>query len=123
MHTTKEGKTISISAMDDDHLYNTIVMHCREIDEQVTIATGEFDPDNEFDALFTQQADPQYVKQQARQRIQSTEIKLAAYVLEASIRNIDVSKPLQIAYRRSKKSRSSVRGSASFDRLLKSKED
>lgn len=100
MHTTKEGKQIRIDKMEDAHLYNCILMYCEQIDEQVLIVSGRYTPDNEFDGVFFNEANPAHQREHAAAKIQEIVARLKDYVLEASIRDIDVSELLQLAFRR-----------------------
>lgn len=99
-HTRKNGERILIAQMTDRHLENTIKLYCSQIVDLTTIALGKYEPDDEFLGLFAQQATPEYQKTNARNSIQILYSKLSPYVMEASLRNIDVSEPLQKAFRR-----------------------
>lgn len=122
MHMTAKGQQIRIDQLEDDHLYNCVVMYAEQIDEQVTIASGKYLPDNEFEAIFFAEAAPEAQRANAKKRIEEITARLKDYVMEASIRNIDVSEPLQLAFRRQK--RNKPKFSSKVGKLLKdSKEE
>lgn len=100
IHYTREGDSIPICQMTDTHLYNQIVMLCQKMEQAVVISTGKYEPDNPIDAMFTPEADEKVAKERAKAQFISHEATLMPYVMEASIRNLDVSEALQLAYNR-----------------------
>ena len=110
-HRMKDGTTILIAEMGDKHLVNVIKLYCRQIEEQANIALGSYTPQDEMLSLFVNQATPEHQKQLAKNKIQELYRLLAWYVLEASLRNLDVAEPLQKAMRRKDRIRSSFTNS------------
>ena len=97
-HKTKDGDSMFISEMSEQHLNHTISMHLRNIEEnyqlltwdkKVTINSLLYERDIDFDEV--------------KRRVKQIDTILPFYIMEASIRWIDFSEQLQKVYWRTDK--------------------
>lgn len=121
-HYTREGDSTPICQMTDSHLYNTIVMLCQKMEGAVVVSTGKYEPDNPIDAMFTPEADEKVARERAKAQFISHEATLMPYVLEASIRNLDVSEALQLAYSRSSRMKPKTVASSKLAKLRRAED-
>ena len=97
IHVTNEGVQMMVCEMEDNHLLNTIKLYCRQLKKVVSLIRAAA-PMDEYDrALYGIDT---LKPEDAAKLTQRFATKLAPYVLEASLRGLDVSTYLQDAFDR-----------------------
>ena len=97
-HKTEDGE-ILVAQMEDDHLVNTIRLHCRKIAQYRGVAEGNIASDVFLRVLGN--LDSSSFRREAENQIRMRHSLLVEYVAEAALRGLDVSRHLQMAYGRS----------------------
>ena len=88
-HTTKEGQTLMIAEMDNNHLKNTVTMILKGVEMAKEVLKGkELDPFKK--ALYSSRT-PAMSKTQAKKIIATAPENVSPYILECVIRGIDFS--------------------------------
>lgn len=90
-HTTREGQTMPIAAMDDEHLINTINFFAKAGISATENITQEIKQSRRSKALY---GDRQLNDNQYKEIITRTVLKLGPYVIEATIRGLDIRETL-----------------------------
>jgi hypothetical protein len=98
-HTTRDGKTVMICAMDDGHLINTIKLMCRKLTEMVEAASPSEQMDEYHKRLYNVTQVSQTKAADLTKR--AAEI-IAPYALEAILRGLagDIEPNVQAAFDR-----------------------
>lgn len=97
-HTTEDGE-ILIAQMTDDHLINTIKLHCRKICQYRALAENGI-TSNVFLKVLAGVNDAA-ARKEAESQIRVRHALLTEYVIEAALRGLSVAPYLQTAYGRS----------------------
>lgn len=98
-HRTREGNTIYISSMDDQHLTNTIKLFIEKINKYKTCLNATHES-NVTSAIHN--VDSEYIKEKAKEELlEIHDDLLPSYILEASIRGLSFNKELSEAFERS----------------------
>lgn len=99
-HTTSDGVEMLIASMDNNHLLNTIKIHAKRIHSARHSLQG-----GAVEDPLIQIFQPEYcraaMERRAKSAIISAHTDLYDYVMEASLRGLDVTQILQTAYGRS----------------------
>lgn len=96
-HKTKEGVTILIAEMGDEHLLSTIAIFCNNINTFREILDNPKEMKKSEKVLYGSEA---MSDGEAANRLLSLTDKLTSYVFEAAIRGLNISDMLQKAYGR-----------------------
>lgn len=102
-HRTKDGVEMLICQMGDKHLLNTIKLICQQMSEQRNIMLGEYEAVDPMIAMFTNQATEQSQREAAKAKVRVFHDLLVHYVIEAVLRDFDVSEYVVEAYGRYRK--------------------
>jgi hypothetical protein len=102
-HETKNGEKMLIAKMDDTHLINTIKVYAAKIEQSLAMIDKYSTLKESEKILYGFEYNNKDLTKEATQLIQSSTDGLAAYVFEASIRNLNVSQYLQKAFSRTSK--------------------
>lgn len=101
LHTTADGTTLLICQMEDSHLVNTISLHCRKIkNARLVIEQGSVELPTIAKVLTGNKFDYERQIVNAEATIKSSHSKLQPYVVEASLRGLNISELLQDTYGR-----------------------
>lgn len=101
LHQTADGRSLLICQMDDSHLMNTISMYCRNIkNARLVIEQGNVKLPTVAKVLTGNKFDRERQVANAESTIRSSHNKLQPYVMEASLRGLNISELLQDAYGR-----------------------
>lgn len=100
IHTTKNGESMLICCMTDSHLTATIKSHCSRLQAAVAILTNKA-ADDPLVAVFQPKFSNAALKERAQETVQFVHKRLQPYVVEASLRGLDIRETLQTAYGRS----------------------
>lgn len=100
-HTTKDGETMLICAMDDSHLFNTIRMYTNRMEAARAILQGSLHDQDPLIGIFQPQFSSASLKDQAQKSVKFCHGKLQPYVFEAALRGLNIQDLLQLAYGRS----------------------
>lgn len=100
-HKTAEGDTMLIAQMENDHLTNLIKRVCKRIKD----ARLMLDVDVKFDgsvllSMLNPDFSQQRVVEEVTRSIKRDDEYLKPYIMEACLRNLNISKFLQMAYGR-----------------------
>ncbi len=103
IHRTSDGRTILIAAMSDDHLVNTIRMYLRALSELRGIINGNaiIETCDEFTATILGIDEQEIIEDYKEAAVELTE-KIMPYLLEATLRGIDLREDFQKAFGRTK---------------------
>lgn len=103
-HRTTEGREMLIAEMDDSHLLNTINLFCRRLAQAIQIMNRE---ENLVTDKVIAHLQPRYsaanLMAKARQELTKADQKIAAYIVEATLRGLNISPLIQKAYQRNTK--------------------
>lgn len=99
-HTTANGDKMLIAQMDDDHLKNTIGVYCTRIKSQIQMIDRLATLKESEKILYGFQQSDVNMTNKAAEEINSAASGMSAYIVEACIRDINVSKIVQDAYGR-----------------------
>ena len=97
IHRTTEGKEIMIAQMNDDHLIKQIKLLCTKIATCVKILNGVNIEGNALIAALRPEFSQEAMKKQATLSIKNFDEKIKPYVIEACLRNLNISEFLQEA--------------------------
>ena len=104
IHQTKEGKIILIASMDNDHLSNTIQLHCRRIKEIISIIdTASMNIEMTASQKVLTGVDKLskvFNKKALAANLEERIDKLMPYILEANIRGLNITPVLQDTFGR-----------------------
>ena len=103
-HTTEDGQTMLIGQMSDDHLKNTIKRLCRELKQCSMILSNQavIDKTGLLQAI-NENYNTEEMKERAEMSAKGIHESLKNYVLEASLRKLDISENLQETYQRTQR--------------------
>ena len=102
VHTTREGKNLFISQLDDEHLFNTILMHVRKIKEISNMLSEEAAKVSKLSAALYD-INPEQMAVQAKRELPRAVTVLYPYLAEAVLRNLrmdEISAAMQDAFQR-----------------------
>ena len=103
IHRTANGEEMMIAQMSDDHLIETIKLFCSRIETCAKILNGiKIEGGALIRALrpeFSQEA----MKEKATLLVRDLDEEIQPYVMEACLRNLNISEFLQQAYERKEK--------------------
>lgn len=100
-HAARDGTTTLIAQMPDDHLTNTIRSFASRLHQSRLIIENQHCPGNTLIRVLQPEFSSEALKEKASESIRYYHQKLQPYVVEAALRGLDVSEPLQKAYDRS----------------------
>ena len=95
-HTTRDGVTMLVANMEDSHLLNTIKLLCKDIEQNRLVLISDIE-ETSIDYILSWY-DLWDLKEFAKNKIRNGYNNILIYVLEASIRWLDISTQLQEAF-------------------------
>jgi hypothetical protein len=99
LHTTQNGDTLLICCMEDTHLINTIRSLCLKMQAAVEMLTSTT-LDDPLISIFQPQYSKAAMQEKARDSLEFLHQRLQPYVMEATLRGLEVASMLQSAYGR-----------------------
>ncbi|MDA0672653.1 MAG: hypothetical protein O3C67_02970 [Cyanobacteria bacterium] len=99
LHTTQNGDTLLICCMEDSHLINTIRSLCLKVQAAVEMLTSTT-PDDPLISIFQPQYSKAAMQEKAKDSLEFLHQRLQPYVMEATLRGLEVASMLQSAYGR-----------------------
>ncbi|BAQ65570.1 hypothetical protein [Geminocystis sp. NIES-3709] len=99
LHKMKDGNSILICQMDDNHLINFIKLLCRKINQSTQILENS----NFKGSVIFQALNPTLskgIKEKAEAQIRYATSTISPYVLEATLRGLNITELLQSAFQR-----------------------
>ena len=103
IHRTRDGEEMMIAQMSDDHLIKVIKLLCSRIATCVKILNGVNIKGGALIAALRPEFSQEAMKKQATLLIRDLDEKIKPYVIEAYLRNLNISEFLQEAYQRKAK--------------------
>ena len=100
IHTTSDGDSMLICQMNDTHLQNMIRMLCKQMLEARALLDGGSISSDPLLGILAPQFNARAVREKAEAAIRLIHETLPPYVVEASLRGIDLGHLLQAAYGR-----------------------
>ena len=100
IHTTSDGDSMLVCQMTDRHLTNMVKLLCKQMVEARALLEGGSLPCDPLLGILAPQFNAKAVREKAESAIKLIHETLPPYVLEASLRGIDLGHLLQAAYGR-----------------------
>ena len=100
IHTTSDGDSMLVCQMTDSHLTNMIKLLCKQMVEARALLDGGSISSDPLLGILAPQFNARAVREKAEAAIRLVHETLPPYVLEASLRGIDLGHLLQAAYGR-----------------------
>lgn len=100
IHTTASGDTLLICCMADDHLLNTIRSLATKIQAAVDVLTNP-QLDDPLIAVFQPNFSKAAMQEKATENLEFLHERLQPYVMEAALRDLEITPLLQRTYGRS----------------------
>ena len=103
IHTTRDDQQMMVGQMSDDHLIKTIKLLCSRIATCAKILNGVNIEGGALIAAIKPEFSQEAMKKQATLLVRDLDEKIKPYVMEACLRNLNISEFLQQAYQRKAK--------------------
>jgi hypothetical protein len=103
IHRTTEGEEMMIAQMRDDHLIKTIKLLCSRIGTCAKILNGIKIEGGALIGALRPEFSEEAMKKQATLLVRELDEEIQPYVIEACLRNLNISGYLQEAYQRREK--------------------
>jgi hypothetical protein len=105
IHRTTEGEEMMIAQMSDDHLIKQIKLLCSKIATCVKILNGVNIEGGALITALRPEFSQEAMKKKATLSVRNLDESIKPYVMEACLRNLNISELLQEAYQRKAKIR------------------